>query len=74
MIIQRMEMAQKEIPPIIAKLKELLENATQEALAQQIGVTVSTVNRWVNRHSDPSKLAVIAIEGLHAQAKTNALS
>jgi DNA-binding transcriptional regulator YiaG len=30
---------------------------TQEEFAQELGITVSTVNRWENGHSQPSKLA-----------------
>lgn len=37
---------------------------TQEEFAQEITVTVSTVNRWENGHSDPSKLAWRAIREL----------
>lgn len=30
---------------------------TQEEFAHALGITVSTVNRWENGHSEPSKLA-----------------
>jgi len=33
-------------------------NCTQEEFAAQLGVTFSTVNRWENSKSHPSKLAV----------------
>lgn len=35
---------------------------SQEEFAHEIHVTVSTVNRWENGHSGPSKLACGAIE------------
>jgi len=37
---------------------------TQEEFAHQIAVTVSTVNRWENGHSVPSKLAWKVIRDL----------
>ena len=37
---------------------------TQEELAQTLGITVATVNRWENGHAKPSKLARNAIERL----------
>lgn len=37
---------------------------TQEEFAQALGITVSTVNRWENGHSEPSKLARATISRL----------
>ncbi len=37
---------------------------TQEDFAHALGITVSTVNRWENGHSAPSKLARASIKGL----------
>lgn len=34
---------------------------SQEQMAHEIGVTVSTLNRWENGHADPSKLAIRAL-------------
>ena len=39
-------------------------NMTQEEFAHALGITVSTVNRWENGHSEPSKLARASILGL----------
>jgi transcriptional regulator with XRE-family HTH domain len=42
-----------------------LENRiTQEALAKRLGVAFSTVNRWFNRRSRPSKIQAYHIEKL----------
>ena len=37
---------------------------TQEEFAHALGITVSTVNRWENGHSAPSKLARATITRL----------
>ena len=37
---------------------------TQEEFAHALGITVSTVNRWENGHSEPSKLARATITRL----------
>src|SRR5262245_41993138 len=41
---------------VIRRLRRKL-SLTQEEFAHAIAVTVSTVNRWENRHAAPSKLA-----------------
>lgn len=61
------EVIVKEPSRIVTMLRELLQSMTQEVLAQKVGVTVSTVNRWVNMHSEPSKLAVNAIQSIYDQ-------
>lgn len=37
---------------------------TQEDLAHELGVTVSTVNRWENGHTRPSRLATAGLDRL----------
>jgi DNA-binding transcriptional regulator YiaG len=37
---------------------------TQEEFAHEVGVTVSTVNRWENAHTEPNRLAWKAIREL----------
>ena len=48
---------------VIRRLRQLL-GLTQEEFAHEIAVTVSTVNRWENGHSAPSKLAWKVIRDL----------
>ena len=40
---------------------------TQEDLAHELGVTVSTVNRWENGHTRPSRLATAGLDRLAAE-------
>lgn len=42
---------------------------TQEEFAHCLGITVSTVNRWENGHSNPSKLARASIVALGEKNK-----
>ena len=48
------------------KIRELRNRMgmTQEEFAHALGITVSTVNRWENGHSEPSKLARASILGV----------
>lgn len=48
---------------LIVELRQHL-NLTQEQLAERLGVTFATVNRWENGHTKPSRLAIKQIEGL----------
>lgn len=52
-----------------ARIRELRLklDMTQEEFAHALGITVSTVNRWENGHSEPSKLARASIVGLAAK-------
>ena len=45
----------------IQEIREKLK-ITQEDLARDLGVTVSTVNRWENGHTTPSRLATKTIQ------------
>ncbi len=36
-------------------------NITQEQLARELNISFSTINRWENRHTSPSKLAIIRL-------------
>ena len=47
----------------VALLRRRL-NMTQAEFAYAIGVTISTVNRWENGHSEPSRMARKAMERL----------
>ena len=38
---------------------------TQEEFAHALGITVSTVNRWENGHSEPSKIALALLTIMH---------
>ena len=48
---------------LIRTLRQKL-GMTQEEFAHEIAVTVSTVNRWENAHSAPSRLARRALREL----------
>jgi len=43
---------------------------TQEDLAHELGVTVSTVNRWENGHTRPSRLAHAGLDRLASMRAT----
>lgn len=44
----------------IKKMRQKLK-LTQEELANKLGVSFTTLNRWENKHSTPSKLAISRI-------------
>jgi len=50
----------------VAQLRDRL-GYTQEEMARALDVTVSTVNRWENGHSKPSKLAIRVLDALVAR-------
>ncbi|HEY9659836.1 MAG TPA: helix-turn-helix domain-containing protein [Allocoleopsis sp.] len=47
---------------LILELRQRL-GLTQEQFAAQLGVTFPTVNRWENRRSKPSRIALKLIRG-----------
>ena len=55
---------------LIRELRVKLD-MTQEEFAHSLGITVSTVNRWENGHSEPSKLARASIVGLAEKRGVN---
>lgn len=55
--------------PEIRRIREQL-GLTQEDLARELKITVSTVNRWENEHSKPSLLACLAITALLESQKS----
>lgn len=52
------------------KIKKLrkLKNLTQEALANELGITFSTVNRWENNKTIPNKLTMQVVENYYLEA------
>ncbi|MEH2320079.1 helix-turn-helix domain-containing protein [Nostoc sp.] len=52
---------QPEVGQIVRDLR-LLAGLTQEQFAATLGVTYTTINRWENRRSKPSPLAMEKIE------------
>jgi putative transcriptional regulator len=51
-----------EISDLVREVRSRL-GLTQEELASCLGITFVTVNRWENRHSRPSKMAMKLLEG-----------
>ena len=54
----------KQMSGVEVKTLRLKMHMTQEDLAHALGVTVSTVNRWENGHTRPSRLAAAGLERL----------
>jgi putative transcriptional regulator len=50
-----------DVSELIVELRQQL-GLTQEQFAARLGVTFLTVNRWENRRSKPSRLALQAIQ------------
>lgn len=59
-----------EIPPVTAILRAIRANLnlTQEQLAERLGVSFATVNRWEGGTNTPQKAARASIEALAAEA------
>jgi putative transcriptional regulator len=62
-------MVEENISEIIKALRAALD-MTQEQFANNIGVTVSTVNRWENNKGVPSPLAMLRIKKMQKNQKT----
>ncbi|MFL9458488.1 MULTISPECIES: helix-turn-helix domain-containing protein [Nostocales] len=56
-MIEKKPLKQPDYRQLICELRGLT-GLTQEEFAAEVGVTYTTVNRWENGHSKPSKLAV----------------
>lgn len=52
-----------DLPQLLKSLRKKLE-LSQEELAQKLGVSFTSVNRWENQQTKPSKLARRQIETL----------
>ena len=52
----------------IRRLRKKL-NLTQEQLAQKLGVSFTTINRWENGKNEPSPLALKEIQRLMKEQK-----
>ncbi len=66
-------MDKHEIPDILRQLRVEL-SLTQEELAEKLGVSFTTLNRWENAHSVPRKKSMQAIEKLLEEVGTESLS
>lgn len=64
-------MTQEKSGPEIREFRQKL-HMTQEELAHMLGVTVSTVNRWENGHTKPSKLAQQSLERIEEDYRRQA--
>lgn len=51
----------------IKQLKELLQEQTQEELAERLGVSFAALNRWVNEHARPHKSNLLLIDKLYKE-------
>lgn len=63
-----MSQAKDEFGTRLKELREML-SLTQEALAESLGVSFATVNRWENGWTAPSKLAMRQIDLLCEQRR-----
>ena len=52
----------QDIADLVLELRHRL-GLTQEQFAARVGVTFLTVNRWENRHTKPSRMALKLIQG-----------
>jgi putative transcriptional regulator len=59
---------------LVDRVKEmrLSMGLTQEEFAAKLGVTFCTVNRWENRKSKPSRMAVKILKQMMEDLSTNA--
>lgn len=56
----------RDIADLVREIRLRLD-LTQEEFASKLGVTFPTVNRWENRRSKPSRMALKLIEGMVQQ-------
>ena len=61
----------QELKRLVEKLRtyRLKHHLTEQALAQRLGVTFVTVNRWLNHRTMPSELYAYRIQRLLGERK-----
>jgi DNA-binding transcriptional regulator YiaG len=60
-ITQRMSVSTLNISALVCELRQQL-NLSQEKFADELGVSLRTVNRWENGRAVPSQMALKLIE------------
>jgi transcriptional regulator with XRE-family HTH domain len=63
-------MKDRDIPALVKRLRDG-KGLTQEKLAQELGVSFSTVNQWENGHRRPHPFLLKRLEEMEASLDTN---
>lgn len=64
--IKRLSAEQPRIGKLVRELRQAM-NLSQEKLADELGMTFPTINRWENGHAKPSPIALKQIDILLQQ-------
>ena len=66
-IVQKRDQEKGQFADRIKRIRGRM-GLTQEALAEELGVSFATVNRWENRQTRPSRIVLEKIASLDAKA------